>query len=103
MLEAESVVWGSFVVSEKIAKHSKSYSHGEFVRQCFVAVVDILCPNNSNGMHAISLSRRTVTRRVSELAADVDQNLRDRASKFEEFSSAIHESTAVRYSVSAWG
>jgi hypothetical protein len=64
----------SLVVSEKIAKHSKSLSDGESVKECLVAVVDILCSNNSNDTHIVSLSRRTVTRRIDELYADLEQS-----------------------------
>jgi hypothetical protein len=32
-----------FVVSEKIAKHSKSFGAGEFVKGCLVDVASILC------------------------------------------------------------
>jgi hypothetical protein len=69
-----------FVVSEKIAEHSKFYSDGEFVKECWVDGIDILCPNNSNDMHTVSLPRRTVTRRIDETAADLEVSLRHRTS-----------------------
>jgi hypothetical protein len=47
------------------------YSNDKFVKECLVAVIDILCPNNSNDMHAISLSHHTVTRHIDKLAADL--------------------------------
>jgi hypothetical protein len=39
-----SIVKASFVVSEKIAKHSKSFGEGEFVKECLVDVASIICP-----------------------------------------------------------
>jgi hypothetical protein len=69
-LEAENAVRASFVATEEIVKHSKSYSEGEFMKSCLVAAVDILYPNNSNDMYTICLSRLTVTRRIAELAVD---------------------------------
>ena len=42
--DADNIIRASYIVSEKIAKHSKSYSDGEFVKECLQAVVDILCP-----------------------------------------------------------
>jgi hypothetical protein len=32
------------VVSEKIAKHSKSFGGGEFIKKCLVEVASIICP-----------------------------------------------------------
>jgi hypothetical protein len=60
-LEAENVVQVSFVISEKIVKYLKSYSDGEFVKERFVAFVEILCPSNSNSMHNIGVSHHAVT------------------------------------------
>jgi hypothetical protein len=34
-----SIVKASFVVNEKIAKHSKSFGEGEFIEECLVNVV----------------------------------------------------------------
>ena len=42
--KADNIVRASFLVSEKIAKHSKPYSDGEFVKECLSAVVNMLCP-----------------------------------------------------------
>jgi hypothetical protein len=75
-LEAENIVQASFVVSEKTAKLSKSYSDGEFVKECLKTVVDILCPNNSNDMHTISLSCPTVIRHIDEPAAAIEQSFK---------------------------
>jgi hypothetical protein len=36
----------SFVISHKICKISKSFSEGEFLKDCLISVVDILCPEN---------------------------------------------------------
>jgi hypothetical protein len=95
MLEDENTVLASFFVSEKIVKHPKSFSDAEFVKECFATVVDILCPNNSNNMHTINLSCCSVTRHINELAANLEQSLRDRASKFEAYSLAINKSMNV--------
>jgi hypothetical protein len=64
-LEAENTVQASFVVTEKIVKHTKSYSDGEFLQECSVAAADILHPNNYNNVYTINLDK---------LAADLEQN-----------------------------
>jgi hypothetical protein len=56
-----------------------------------VSIVDMICPDNSNNMHTISLSPRTVTRHIGKLTAYLEQSLRDRASKCKIFSMAIDE------------
>jgi hypothetical protein len=91
-LEAENIVRASFVANEKIVKHSKSCSDGEFVKECLVAVVNISCPNNFNNMHTISISRRAVTKRIDEIVANLEQSLRDRQNfKLQEFFLATDE------------
>jgi hypothetical protein len=40
-MQHHSIVKASFVVSEKIAKHSKSFGEGEFIKECLVDVASI--------------------------------------------------------------
>lgn len=94
--DAENVLRASFVVSEKIAKYSKSYSDGEFVKDCLVSVANIICPQKSNDMSSVSLSRRTVSRRINELATDVQETLISKCLSFEVFSISLDESTDVK-------
>ena len=93
--DTDNIIRASYIVSEKIAKHSKNYSDGEFVKECLQAVVDILCPGRKKEIDNISLSRRTVTRRIDELATNIEMGLKELASKFKYFSLAIDESTDV--------
>ncbi|XP_051784546.1 general transcription factor II-I repeat domain-containing protein 2-like [Erpetoichthys calabaricus] len=90
---ADNIVRASFIVSEKIAKHSKPYSEGEFVKECLTAVTKVLCPEKSHEMEKISLSRWTITRRIDEMASDIKLSIKNIASKFEAFSIALDEST----------
>ncbi|KAB0790551.1 hypothetical protein PPYR_15047, partial [Photinus pyralis] len=55
----------------QVAKHSKPLSEGEFVKECLIEVANILCPENSKKFEQISLSRRTVTRRIDSMAEDI--------------------------------
>ena len=41
---ADNLLRASYIVSEKIAKHSKNYSDGEFVKDCLTVVAECLCP-----------------------------------------------------------
>ena len=72
----------SYIVSEKIAKHSKNYSDGEFVKNCLIVVAECLCPEKRKDFDNISLSRRTITRHIEELATNIESTLKELASKF---------------------
>jgi hypothetical protein len=39
-----SIVKAIFVLCKKIAKHSKSFGEGEFMKECLVDVASIICP-----------------------------------------------------------
>ena len=77
--DADNTVRASYIVSEKIAKHSKNYSDGEFVKECLQAVVDILCPGIKKEIDTNSMSRRTVTRQIDELATNIEIGLKELA------------------------
>ena len=90
--ESENNTQVSYIVSNFIA-HMKPFSDGEFVKDCLMAVVDVLIPEKRSLFSNISLSRRTVTRRIEELAEDLKISLRTLACKFELYSLAVDEST----------
>ncbi|CAK1604130.1 unnamed protein product [Parnassius mnemosyne] len=56
-------------------------------------VCDILCPVKKNEFEKISLSRRTVVRRIEMMANDIKTTLTDRMAGFESFSIALDETT----------
>ena len=79
-----------------IAKRLKPFTDGEFVKECILTVVDIVCPDKKHLFENISLSARTVTRRVEELAENVKSSLRERVSEFVFYSLAFDESTDAK-------
>ncbi|KAI7802668.1 putative general transcription factor II-I repeat domain-containing protein 2-like [Triplophysa rosa] len=79
----ESVTKASYVVAHKIAKHSKPFSDGEFVKNCMVQ------------FEKISLSRRTITRRVEVIDEELFSELKKKADGFSLFSIALDESTDI--------
>ena len=74
----------------------KPLSDGEFIKECINAVVDIVCPEKSHLFSNISLSARTVTRRVEEMSSDVKLSLQMRARNFTFYSVALDESTDIK-------
>ena len=65
------------------------------MKECPQAVSKIICPYKKKDFENISLSRRTVTRHMEELGADIKSSLVKQCSKLETFSLAIDESTDV--------
>ncbi|XP_046145926.1 uncharacterized protein LOC114882122 isoform X2 [Osmia bicornis bicornis] len=60
-----------------------------------LAVVEQVCPEKTELCKSISLSRRTLTRRVEMMAEDSCKQLRDRCRNFIAFSLAIDESVDI--------
>ena len=84
------------MVSYEIAKASKPLSEGEFVKECMVQTADILCPENKSKFENVSLSRRTVTRRVELIDENIVSQLNKKSDSFELYSLALDESTDVK-------
>ena len=91
--ESEDVVLVSYMLSDVIAKSSHPFTEGEFLKDCMLKAVDILCPEKKQLFKGISLSANTVASRVNELATDVYEQLTSSAKQFQKYSLAIDEST----------
>ncbi|XP_077093645.1 general transcription factor II-I repeat domain-containing protein 2B-like [Siphateles boraxobius] len=93
----EAVTQASYVVAQEIAKWSKPFSDGEFVRDCMLKVADILCPEQKTKFRDVSLSNETVTRQIEDLANDLKEQLGKRVEGLGKgaFSIALDESTDI--------
>ncbi|XP_067947134.1 general transcription factor II-I repeat domain-containing protein 2-like [Watersipora subatra] len=92
----ESRTKASFMLSFKLAKASKPLSEGEFVKECMVETASVLCPESKDKFEKISLSGRTVTRRVELIDEDITSNLNKKAESFTLYSLALDESNDVK-------
>jgi hypothetical protein len=90
--QSESLVKASYAVAEIIAKKSKPFSGGEFVKECLESVANIICPGKKVQFAKLSLLRQTVACRIDELATSVGETLKCRATNFEFYSLALNES-----------
>jgi hypothetical protein len=79
----------SYVRSHKIAKQSKSFVEGEFIKDSAA----ILYLDTKELFENVSLSRRTVTRHVEDIEENVEQQLKDKVKDFTYFSKALDESS----------
>lgn len=86
----------SYILSHLIASKSKPFSEGEFINECLIKAVEVLCPEQLTKFKSVSLSRNTVARRIDEIAGNLRNQLNSTISKFEAYSIAIDESTDIR-------
>jgi len=66
-----------------IAVSGKSYSKGDFIKQCLVKTAEIVCPEKTHLFKDISLTRNTVAERIDEMSGDLKQQLKAASSRFE--------------------
>jgi hypothetical protein len=95
MEQAPNIVKASFLVSNLIAKKLKPYSDGEFVKECMISVINAICPEKGKLIGNVSLSRQTITRRISDIASRNVEILRQKIKQFEFFSLCLDESTDI--------
>ncbi|KAL6465184.1 hypothetical protein MHYP_G00253170 [Metynnis hypsauchen] len=93
--ELDSVTEVSYVVSELIAKRLRPYSEGEFVKECMVAAAQVLAPEKLKLFQNVSLSRRTMSDRIGDMAQDIEKSLKDSVKDFEFCSLALDETTDI--------
>lgn len=91
----DDAVRASFVLAELIAKSSKPFTEGQFIKECMVKAAEIVCPDKRQAFENISLSANTVVERINELANDLQKQLTRLSCDFEAFSLAVDESTDV--------
>ncbi|KAG6924098.1 GTF2I repeat domain containing 2, partial [Chelydra serpentina] len=87
-------VRASFVISEKIAKSSRPFTEGLFVKECLMKASEILCPDKKV-FEGINLSANTVACKITDLAENVQKQLIQISKDFKAFSIALDESTDV--------
>lgn len=78
-----------------IAAENKNFSDGEFVKKCIITAMEEINPEKVPAFQEISLSRRTVTRRIEQINDDVFNQLQNKVKNFTYFSVAMDESTDV--------
>ena len=93
--DRDNVIQTSYVVSELIVKKLRPHVEGEFVKECMVAAAELLAPDKVKLFQSVSLSRRTVSDRITDLAQDTEKTLKDSAGDFQFFSLACDETTDI--------
>lgn len=65
------------------------------MKTCMLKAAEIVCPEKRQVFANISLTRNTVADRISDLSADLDNQLKRKVKSFIMFSVAINESTDI--------
>ncbi|XP_068209241.1 general transcription factor II-I repeat domain-containing protein 2-like [Palaemon carinicauda] len=86
----------SFVLANKIAKQNKSFAEAEFIKDCMVDAVSVVCPEVISKVEAISLSRRTIVRRIDAIAMNIQDQVLTASVSFQWFSIALDESNDIQ-------
>lgn len=73
---SEAAVKASYLIASEIALASKPYYDGEFVKTCMMKAAELVCPEKRQAFANISLTRNTIAERISELSADLDNQLK---------------------------
>ena len=91
--ESEDALKSSFIIALEIAKRSKPFTDGYFIKDCMLKVADISFPCQKSIIQNISLSRNTVASRINYLSQNLVLQLKEKIKEFTNFSLAVDEST----------
>ncbi|XP_064443305.1 uncharacterized protein LOC123838743 isoform X1 [Mirounga angustirostris] len=81
----------SYMLSEKIARASKPFTDGEFIKECLLSAAEIMCPEQRQAFANLRLSGNIVSQRVDSRAVNLQDKLQEKAKSFVAFSIAAHE------------
>ena len=75
----------SYVIAEKIVRSARSFTDGEFVRECMQEVAKVMLQDKSR-LFDISLSRNSIARRIEDSGKDLSGQLSSKTNEFQCFS-----------------
>lgn len=81
----------SYILSEKIAPASKPFTDGEFIKECLLSAVEIMCPEQRQAFASLRLGADTISQHVGHMAENLQGKLQEKAKSFVAFSIAAPE------------
>uniref|UniRef100_A0A3P8SYK1 HAT C-terminal dimerisation domain-containing protein n=1 Tax=Amphiprion percula TaxID=161767 RepID=A0A3P8SYK1_AMPPE len=92
----ESALKASYIVTLELAKAKKPLSNGEMVKRCAIEMAKSFRDDNMDkNFETVSLSCRTVTRRIFDIQNHVEEKLKEVMNDCKYFSLVLDESTDV--------
>lgn len=100
----ELITRASYEIAFEIAKHGKPHSDGEFYKQLMQSTIETLCENSDEkskstlleNVKKLPLSHQTVSRRINEIGAHLEANLKRDLEQCDAFSIALDETTDIK-------
>ncbi|UYV70538.1 hypothetical protein LAZ67_7003442, partial [Cordylochernes scorpioides] len=83
------------LISRLKSGHLRTMTFQNGCKECLIKAAEIVCPGNVKTFQAISLSRNTVVERVTDMARNLNDQIKEKSSCFEAFSIACDESTDI--------
>ena len=93
--QTENSVIASYLIAEKIARSTRPFTDGEFVRDCVQKVAKVLLPVKAPLFEEINRFRNTMARRIEDIGEGQSGRLSSKTGKFQCFSLTFDESTDV--------
>ena len=81
----------SLNISNMIAKKCKPFIEGEFIKNCMLNAVEIICPEYLDTFKKIKLSNDTISRRINSLALNVNEQLKELCKNFKYYSLCLDD------------
>lgn len=91
----DQVKFASRKISCLIAKHLKSYKHGQFIKECIVIAAKILLPEDQDKISrfkSLALSRNSVTRQINQHAKFLEDKLKNDIANYDKVTLIFDES-----------
>ena len=93
--ESQASSRANYVVAYEIAKQGKPFLEGELVKNCMLEVEEIVCRDEQRAFQNVSLSRKTITRRVEKIGSDFKDQLDGGIQKYVSVSLVLDESMDI--------
>lgn len=93
--DSETATEVSYEISRMIAKRSRPFNDGDFVKECIEIAAKKMCPEAAKKFEKIQLNRMTIQRRIMSLSGNIAEQLTEKTKIIEFFSLALDESTDI--------
>lgn len=89
----ENATLASYEVGQLIAQHGKTFSDGDFIKQCLTKVAGIMSLEKMQDFSKVRMSRNTVVQRIKDLSTNLKHQVSNKANALDFYLIACDEST----------